>query len=206
MRFSVIIPSYLGYYEHAAKDRDKKLIRAVNSVLNGTFKDFEVMVVADGCEQSYNIIESAYPDRNEVDCVLIKKQRLWSGKPRNEGIKKAKGEYIVYLDADDQWGENHLSIINTGLIENENPDWVFFNDILLEKDGRKIERNVSINQRFQNGTSNICHKRNLAIEWNGNFYGGDDWSVIQQLHRYGKRAKIKTPEYFVCHLPGKLDA
>lgn len=205
MRFSVIIPSYLGYYEHAASNREEKLIRAVDSVLNGHFKDLEIIVVADGCNKSFDIIQRAYLDMENIDCVLIHKQTLWSGKPRNEGIKKAAGEYIVYLDADDQWGENHLNIIDSELKLTKDPDWVWFNDILLEKTGKKTERQILINQRFQNGTSNICHKRKLAIEWHGSSYGTDDWSAIQQLHRYSNRVKIKTPQYYVCHLPGRLD-
>jgi len=207
MRFSVIIPSFLGEYQYAAKDREKKLIRAVDSVIAGTFDDYEIMVVADGCEKTYELIERFYKDNLKVDCVLIQKQKLWSGKPRQEGIKRSKGEYIVYLDADDKWGENHLSIINHELIEHRHPDWVWFNDKILDKTGRLIERHILINQRFQNGTSNICHKRSLAVEWNGvaNQYGTDDGNLVQQLLRYNNKVKIRTPEYYVCHLPQKLD-
>lgn len=204
MKFSVIIPSFLGEYQHAASNREMKLVRAVDSVLAQNFTDYEIIVVADGCEKSYNMICDKYPDNDTVDCLLIPKQPIWSGKPRNEGIKKAKGEYIIYLDADDMWGESHLNIINAELDQYNNPDWVWFNDLLMEKDGRKWERQILINQRFQNGTSNICHKRVCAVEWKGTGYGFDDWNIVTQLQRY-KSAKIKTPQYYVCHLPNKLD-
>lgn len=202
MRFSIIIPSYLGSYQHAASNRDEKLIRAVDSCLNQTFTNFEIIVVADGCEKTFNIIEEKYIDKENVDCLLIRKQQLWSGIPRNYGINKAKGEYIVYLDADDYLGENHLKIIHESL---ESNDWVWFNDYLKKRDGTHYERNILINDRFQNGTSNICHKRNLVVNWNGKGYGFDDWGVVQQLHRYSKNKKIKTPEYFVCHTQQGLD-
>lgn len=202
MRFSVVIQSYLGAYEHAAKDRDKKIVRAIDSCLSQTFKDFEVMVVADGCEKTFNIIEEKYSDIEQVDCLLIRKQQIWSGKPRNYGIAKAKGDYIIYLDIDDYYGENHLKIVNENINE---LDWVWYNDYLKKRDGTHYERNILINDRFQNGTSNICHKRSLAIIWNGNGYGNDDWSIVQQLHRYSKNAKIKTPEYYVCHTQQGLD-
>lgn len=204
-RFTVVIPSYLGDYAYAAKNRESKLVRAVDSCLNQTFTDFDIIVVADGCERSFDIVESNYSDVDKVDCLLIKKQPLWSGSPRNYGIKKATGEYIVYLDADDKLGERHLEIINNELIECSNLDWVWFNDLLMKKDGSHYERNILINERFQNGTSNICHKRNLAIQWSGKGYGFDDWGIVQQLHRYGKSKKIKTPQYFVCHNQQGLD-
>ncbi len=203
MRFSIIIPSYLGTYQHAASNRPTKLLRAIDSCLSQSFTDFEVMVVADGCEESFDLVASTYEDIDNVDCLLIRKQQLWSGIPRNYGINKAQGDYIVYLDADDKLGENHLAIIDAQLNEY---DWVWFNDLLMKRDGSHYERNILINQRFQNGTSNICHKRNLSgINWNGAGYGLDDWGVIQQLQRYTNNAKIKTPQYFVCHTQQGLD-
>lgn len=205
MRFSVVMQCYLGPYQHAATNREEKLIRAINSLLNGVFQDFELLIIADGCEKTFDIIQETYKANEKIDCILIHKQKLWSGKPRNEGIKRAKGQYIVYLDSDDQFGLSHLQIINEQLLKYKNPDWVYFNDILIEKDGRKVERNIVINQRYQNGTSNICHKKDLMVEWNGTGYGEDDWSIVKQLNGYLNRVKIQTPEYYVCHLPGKLD-
>lgn len=198
MRFSVIVQSFLGAYDGAAKDRDKKIIRAIDSALKQTFQDFEIIVVADGCSQTFDIIEKHYTSEERVDCYLIEKQRLWSGHARNFGIKKAKGDYIVYLDIDDRYGENHLKKIHDQLGDN---DWVYFSDILAL--GNK-ERNVYL-RKFQNGTSNICHKRSLAVQWNGNGYGYDDWSIVNSLMKYLKNKKIDTPEYYVHHLPKRFD-
>lgn len=205
MRFTIVVPSYLGAYQHAASKRDEKLIRAIDSSLKQKFKDFEVMVVADGCEKTFEMIEANYLKNKNVDCILIKKQPLWSGAPRNYGINKAKGEYIVYLDADDYIGVNHLQIISDELIEHNNPDWVWFNDHLKRRDGTHYERNILIKEKYQNGTSNICHKRSLAISWKGSAYGLDDWGVVQQLHRYTNNMKIRTPEYIVCHTQQGID-
>lgn len=205
MRFTIVIPSYLGAYQHAASNRETKLIRAIDSCLAQTFTDFDIMVVADGCEKTFNLVADSYPDNDNVDCILIRKQELWSGSPRNYGINKAKGEYIIYLDADDYYGPDHLSIVNNELIEYHNPDWVWYNDLLKRRDGTYHERQILIDQRFQNGTSNICHKRNLVLNWNGRGYGLDDWGVVQQLTRYPKKVKIKTPQYFVCHTQQGLD-
>lgn len=201
MRFSVVMQCFLGPYKGAASNREEKLIRAVDSILNQSFQDFEVIVVADGCNKTYDLIFSKYEHDNRVECILIGKQPLWSGRARNYGIDHAKGGYVVYLDADDKWGVDHLKKIDEQL---EDHNWVYFNDIVLNKRGEKIERECFIDQRFHNGTSNICHKRSLAVRWNGSSYGLDDWSIVKSLNNY-KGVKINTPEYFVCHIPLKLD-
>lgn len=206
MRFSIIIPSYLGPYQGAAKNRDEKLFRAIDSCLVQTFTDYEVIVVADGCEKTFNLVLDKYAENDNVECILIRKMPLWSGKPRNIGIKNAKGDYIVYLDADDKLGTDHLNIIDTELTKAKNPTWVWFNDFVMQKETPQ-ERQILINNKYQNGTSNICHRRDAAVEWSGSAggYGTDDWSVIVQLKRYSNFVKIKTPQYHVCHLPNRLD-
>lgn len=202
MRFSVIIQSFLGPYKGAASNREEKIIRAVNSVLKQSFEEYEIIIVADGCQRSYDIICQNYLSHDNVECFLIQKQHDWSGHARNYGLKKATGDYIVYLDIDDCFGVDHLKSINNQIGAN---DWVFFNDIVMRSDGRKEERECLIKQKFQNGTSNICHKKSLIVKWNGNGYGMDDYSMTQSLLRYPKYEKITTPEYFVCHIPNFVD-
>ncbi|MES2395655.1 MAG: glycosyltransferase family A protein [Bacteroidota bacterium] len=202
MKYSIIIQSYLGPYKGAAANREEKIIRAVNSVLKQTFEDYEIIIVADGCQKTFDIICQNYLDHENIECFMIQKQHEWSGHARNFGIEKASGDYILYLDIDDYIGANHLEKINGQL---GGYDWVHFNDIVIRKDGLHEERECMIRQKFQNGTSNICHKRSLAVKWNGNGYGLDDYSITQALLRYPKQAKIETPEYYVCHIPGFLD-
>lgn len=202
MRFSIVIQSFLGDYKGAAKERDIKILRAIDSCLNQIFKDFQVIVVADGCEKTFDIIEKHYDGNDIVDCYLITKQNLWSGNARNFGVKKASGDYVCYLDIDDYLGNNHLQIISDQL---KDFDWVYFNDTILDTRGRFTERKAMIDHKFQNGTSNICHKRKLNVKWNGIGYGYDDWSIVTDLKKYNNFAKIETPEYIVCHLPQRLD-
>lgn len=192
----------MGPYKGAASNREDKILRAINSVLKQSFEDYEIVIVADGCQRTFDIVCQNYVSHENVECYMIPKQHEWSGHARNFGIEKAKGDYIVYLDIDDYLGENHLQKISDQI---GNHDWVYFNDIVIRKDGLKEEREVMIKQKFQNGTSNICHKRSLAVKWNGNGYGLDDYSITQALIRYPKNAKIETPEYIVAHIPGMLD-
>jgi|WetSurMetagenome_2_1015567.scaffolds.fasta_scaffold32708_2 glycosyltransferase involved in cell wall biosynthesis len=193
MKFSVIIPSYLGEYRTAAKDRDKKIVRAIYSVLNQSLQDFEVIVVADGCEKTVSITKDL-----DVKTILIPKSKLWSGEPRNTGIQNASGDYIIYLDIDDVYGGDHLKNISDQL---GTYDWVWFDDIRYStKQKVWYENPCDITQIGRHGTSNICHKRNIPVKWDYVGYAHDYYFVLQ-LRQNGNFAKINDGEYYVCHIP-----
>lgn len=198
MKFSVVIPSYLGPYPSAARDRDKKLPRAIQSCLNQTFTDFEVHVIADGCQQSFDIASQFTDPRLHV--WKIERKKLWSGYPRNKGIDEAKGEYIIYLDIDDIYGENHLQIVASGL---GNYDWVWYDDIRYNlRDDFWFENRCDIRQVGKHGTSNICHKTELGMRWDEDGKYAHDYYFVQKLLSNTNFIKIATPEYYVCHIPG----
>jgi len=95
---SVIIPTY---------HRCDLLKRAVESVLEQTYKEIECIVVNDntpGDEYSvelYKLIEQFIGDKRFV--FLEQEKHINGAEARNCGIRKAKGEYIAFLDDDDWW-------------------------------------------------------------------------------------------------------
>ena len=198
MRFTVVMPSYLGKYTGAASRRDEKIIRAINSVISQTFTDWELVVVADGCKLTREIVKTIKDDR--VRAISIKKAPIWDGMPRNAGIEHGRGEYIVYLDIDDCYGENHLEIIDRNLAGH---DWVHYNDY-IHHSGGWVERICDMKRIGMNGTSNVCHKRELPVRWGHRGYAHDH-HFNQQLLKYKNSARIETPEYFVMHIPGQYD-
>jgi glycosyltransferase involved in cell wall biosynthesis len=196
MKFSVIIPSFLGEYRTAAKNRDFKILRAVNSVLTQTYQDFEVIVVADGCEKTVEVMKQIKDPR--VKTILIPKSKTWSGEPRNAGIENASGEFILYLDIDDIFGERHLENIAKGL---STFDWVWFDDIRYEpKSEQWYENPCDIIRIGKHGTSNICHKRSLPYRWDHVGYA-HDYYFIKHLKQNMNYTKVEGGEYYVCHIP-----
>jgi glycosyltransferase involved in cell wall biosynthesis len=94
-RVSVIIPAY-----NAARH----IQRAVDSVLQQTFKDFELLVVDDGSSDDtlavlagYGEALRAFPQANSGPAAA-----------RNNGLRRARGEYVAFLDADDYWRPEKL--------------------------------------------------------------------------------------------------
>ena len=201
-KISVIMPSFLGLYRGAATNRPTKLIRAIKSVLKQSMPDFELVIVADGCQETVDIVKQNFTDKR-ISLYQIRKQPTWSGRVRNAGIEKAKSDWICYLDIDDMFGTNHLQI----LTDNLKGDWVWFNDLTYTLETQSfLEVHEDINVRGKCGTSTIAHKKNLKARWVENGDYKHDWYFIQSLKKSSNDYhRIPTCEYLICHLPSLLD-
>jgi len=119
-KFSIIIPVY---------NVEKYIKRCLDSVFNQTYKDFEVIVVNDGCtDKSMDIVE-------KYDVTIKKIKHSSVSEARNVGVKSAKGEYLMFLDSDDYWDKDLLKNISKSL--NNNPDLVRFQVRTVVEDGLK---------------------------------------------------------------------
>jgi glycosyltransferase involved in cell wall biosynthesis len=92
---SVIIPSY---------DSAKFVVEALDSVLNQTYHDLEVIVVDDGSRDN---TEEAVKDKGER-MTYVRQDNVGASAARNHGIRVSSGNYIAFLDADDLWKPNKL--------------------------------------------------------------------------------------------------
>jgi glycosyltransferase involved in cell wall biosynthesis len=94
--FSVIIPLY---------NKAPFIMRAIDSVLNQTFQDFEIIVVNDGSTDGGESLVEGYKSKS---IKLISQKNQGVSAARNTGIKEAKFPYIAFLDADDYWHPDYL--------------------------------------------------------------------------------------------------
>jgi glycosyltransferase involved in cell wall biosynthesis len=201
MRFSVIIPSFLSMYQRAAIHRPQKFIRAIDSLLNQTFTDWEAIIVADGCATTRDIYQKYYSHHSNIQLISIEKQRTWSAVVRNTGILAAQGEFITYLDTDDKLGPEHLAIIDAQL--NGVHSWVWYDDYIMQHD--YIHKPNPCELKYGKcGTSNITHRRDIPVMWSDGTYR-HDWVFIQKLMQHGNYSKINSPQYYICHIPEKVD-
>jgi len=95
--------------------RDRNILkRALKSVLNQTYRNYEIIVVDDnGNNSSYqNEVEKAIFELNSSQKIkLIKHEKnLGAPRARNTGLKYANGEFIAFLDDDDGWLEKKLEL------------------------------------------------------------------------------------------------
>ena len=96
---SVIIPVY---------NREKTIVRALRSVLNQTYANYEIIVVNDGStDGSLSLIRSFVDDRITV---ISLSENHGASFARNIGMTEAKGEYTALQDSDDEWLADKLEI------------------------------------------------------------------------------------------------
>ncbi|WP_052705039.1 glycosyltransferase family 2 protein [Flavobacterium sp. 316] len=93
---SVVIPLY---------NKDLIIKETLDSVLNQSFTDYEVIIVNDGSTDNSKKIVTTFSD-NRI--FLFNQSNKGAASARNLGIEKANGELIAFLDADDYWFPNHL--------------------------------------------------------------------------------------------------
>ena len=99
MRFSVIIPLY---------NKAPYVKKALESVFNQTFKDFEIVIVDDGSsDASFNVAQETIKN-SPAEYQLLHQNNSGVSTARNNGVKASYGDYICFLDADDWWAPTYL--------------------------------------------------------------------------------------------------
>ena len=87
---------------------EKYIANCLKSVVNQEYKDFELLLVNDGTkDKSVEVINNFLKDY-DLNYRIINKENGGLASARNEGIKKAKGEYVAFLDADDAISSDFL--------------------------------------------------------------------------------------------------
>ncbi|MBF0267936.1 MAG: glycosyltransferase family 2 protein [Alphaproteobacteria bacterium] len=83
--------------------------RALRSVAAQTVKPLEVIVIDDGSDDgSFEAAEACREMMNGIHLVVIRQDNKGAGAARNAGVRAAKGEWLAFLDADDEWLPNKL--------------------------------------------------------------------------------------------------
>lgn len=113
--FSIIIPVY---------NKSLTIKRCIESVLAQDLKEFEIIVINDGSTDSS---EDYCLDYTDPRISYYKQDNKGVSSARNLGLDKSVGKYVIFLDADDYWGKDYLSIIYKEIISH--PADVFFTGI-----------------------------------------------------------------------------
>lgn len=83
--------------------------RAIESILNQDFQDFELIIIDDGSESETHIQLLEYVEKILHEVIYIRHTNRGQSLSINRGILNSKGKYIAILDADDEFKPNHLS-------------------------------------------------------------------------------------------------
>ncbi len=195
-KISVIMPVY---------NSEKYLRESIESILNQTFTDFELIVINDSStDNSLNIIKS-YKDKRIK--LINNKKNLGTVKSRNVGLRKAKGKYIAVMDSDDISLSNRFGLQFNYLENNPHIFLVGSSAIYIDDKGKEIKRFRKYDDykmlawRLPKSCS-IVHSsvmfRNEGLLYSRIFTSAHDYNFYLDLLEKGKNL-TNLPNFLVKH-------
>ena len=119
--FSIITCTY---------NRQELLGRAIQSVIIQTENNWELIVIDDGSTDcTHNLVDNYISSGNNIKYVF--QENKGAALSKNEGMKIAKGNYITFLDSDDEYGSLHLENIRNYLLANPGIDFLYGNPTII---------------------------------------------------------------------------
>lgn len=179
---SVIIPVY---------NYERYLGEAVESVLNQTYKNLEVIVVDDGSTDQSGAVARSFANRGVRYCPQI---HAGIGPARNKGVELARGEFLAFLDADDRWPLEKIERQLRAFESDPELEMVFGYALQLQN-GAAWEAGVSDKNRTVDGMvpgmvpGTMLIKRD-AFERVGKFQGG--WKVGEFIDWYARAVELNV--------------
>jgi len=190
IKISVIVTTY---------NRPNLLKETLDSILNQTYVDFELIVVDNNSNYDFfKLIESFNDNRiiayqNENNGIIAVN--------RNFGIKKAKGNYIAFCDDDDLWVKNKLEL-QVKIVLNNNVDFISSNvflfskniDNIIEKTNNRLVFNINdFLNKNQINTSTVLAKKSALLKFNET----DDYITVEDYQLWLKLYQNKYNFSFI---------
>lgn len=162
-RITVVIPCY---------NREKTIKRCIDSIVNQTVCPQEIIVVDDGStDHTLSILKKNYGNK----VTILKQQHKGAQAARNAGIRAAKGNYIAFLDSDDEWMPNKLELQIQEL--KKHPQAVICGDGYIQADwkrevpkiykqGKRWEHGLKSRKAYRmNGKSGYVYRNLLSVSF-----------------------------------------
>lgn len=137
IKYSFIVPVY---------NTEKYLKKCLDSLVNQTYKDFEIIVVNDGSTDKSSNIISKYQKKYK-NIIVIDKENEGLSMARNRGVQKSSGKYIIFVDSDDYVSNKLLEEVDKKIDDN---------DILRFQIATEDEEYTKINEYHEEGFESMC--------------------------------------------------
>ncbi len=110
------------------------IAEAIDSVIGQTYPDWELVVVNDGSTDDTPAILSSYQDPR---IKIINQPNGGESIARNTALDHVQGDLLAFLDSDDRWAAEHLSLTVEHLAQNARLDAVYTDGFYIDEDGHK---------------------------------------------------------------------
>lgn len=137
IKYSFIVPVY---------NTEKYLKKCLDSLVNQTYKDFEIIVVNDGSTDKSSNIISKYQKKYK-NIIVIDKENEGLSMARNRGVQKSSGKYIIFVDSDDYVSNKLLEEVDKKIDDS---------DILRFQIATEDENYTKINEYHEEGFESMC--------------------------------------------------
>lgn len=131
--FSIVLPLY---------NKQQHITQALDSILNQSYDNYEVIIINDGSTDGSQTVVSEWISSlsNEIQSKFTLHDQINCGVScaRNNGVKKAKYEYIAFLDCDDFWKPEHLKELSSLINDFSNVVDIFSNYCIQQQDNQYI--------------------------------------------------------------------
>lgn len=132
---SIITPAY---------NAESTIEKAIESVLNQTYNDWELLIINDcSSDKTEEIIQNYSSKDRRIKYFCTERPSGGPSVPRNIGLKNSKGKYIAFLDSDDLWFPNKLEEQINFLLVN-NYKFVYSNYEKISYDGKRNNRFIFV--------------------------------------------------------------
>jgi len=188
-KVSVIIPTF---------NREKLILRAIESVLNQTYKSFEILIVDDGSEDStFGLIKKYQQQFNNIRYLRHSNRKL--PLTLNAGITASAGEYITFLGSDDEYKTGHLKI-RAEILDNDSLIDLIYGGVQIignefVKDKNDLSKQIHLSECVIGGT--FFARKKVFAELGGfkNIQYSEDSEFFERASKIFKVIKIKDETY-----------
>ena len=182
MKFSVVIPLY---------NKAPYVAKAIQSILDQTFTEYELIVVDDGSrDESYEIAKKSI--EGHANCHMVKQENAGVSAARNKGVEVSTGDYLCFLDADDWWGPTFLEEMKQ-LVEAFPDAGVYGTSYTIVNENKRKTRmaDIGVEEGFERGYINYCqvYARTMCMPiWTGAVC--IPRSVFEEMEGFNPRLKM----------------
>ncbi len=193
-------------------NREKLLPRAIDSVLNQSFKDFELIIIDDASSDATQQLVKDYIQKDDRIRYFKNDHNLGISKSRNRGCSLARANYIAMLDSDDWWlkqdkllkqvklldSKPMIGLVGTGIVLYDEKD-NFIKEDIFESEDKKIRRKILSKNQF--AQSSVVFRKEAYLNagsYNEEMIVCDDLALWLEI---GLRYKLANlPEALTAYL------
>lgn len=210
-KFSIIVPAYKA---------EATLKRCVESVISQSYNDWELILVDDGSTDTTPSICDEYASKDNR-IIALHKENGGVSSARNFGIEKASGDWITFLDADDEFEKSFLSYFVEGR-GHEDFQLSFYSAYISEHNGKKQVNYVGEEESFSGDRFKLFLKKYIDapilkavhsnffltriikennIIFNSKIRAGEDHAFVLEYLQYVDSVKIIEGSGYIYYLP-----